>query len=80
MGFAGGAAGVAVGWAIGRAIQFVTELYLRRQGIAVIILVGAVVVDSRSDRVFRSGQPCSGMYPATRAAKLDPWKHCDTNR
>jgi putative ABC transport system permease protein len=73
MGLAGGVAGVALGWGIGRVIQLVTTIYLRRQAIPaeniwsvpwwlVVGAIGFSVVVSLA----------AGMYPATRAAQLDP--------
>ncbi len=73
MGLAGGLFGVILGWAIGRAIQFATFVYLRRQGmnppniwsvpwwLVAGAIVFAVVVSL-----------ASGIYPASRAAQLDP--------
>ena len=73
MGLVGGAAGVALGWAIGQAIQLVTTIYLRRQNIPaeriwmvpmwlVLAAIAFSVVVSLA----------AGMYPASRAAQLDP--------
>lgn len=73
MGFVGGAFGVALGWLIGRVINFGTNIYLRRQGFPpehiwavplwlVIFALGFAFVVSL----------LSGLYPAARAAKLDP--------
>ena len=73
MGLAGGVFGVLLGWGIGRAIQFATAVYLGRQGmnspniwsVPLWLVLGAVafaVVISLA----------SGIYPASRAAKLDP--------
>jgi putative ABC transport system permease protein len=73
MGLAGGVAGVGFGWAIGRIIQFATTIYLRRQAIPaenvwtvpwwlVAGAIGFSVVVSLA----------AGLYPALRAAKLDP--------
>jgi putative ABC transport system permease protein len=73
MGLAGGLFGVLLGWVIGRAIQFATMIYLKRQGVnapniwsvpwwlVLGAIVFAVVVSL-----------ASGIYPASRAARLDP--------
>ena len=73
MGLAGGVFGVLLGWAIGRAIQFATMIYLKRQGMnppniwsvpwwLVLSAIAFAVVVSLA----------SGIYPASRAARLDP--------
>jgi len=73
MGLAGGLFGVALGWAIGRAIQLATMIYLKRQGMnppniwsvpwwLVLSAIAFSVVVSLA----------SGIYPASRAARLDP--------
>jgi len=73
MGFAGGIIGVVLGWAIGQVINFGTNIYLKSQSIppehfwAVPLWLVA----------FAIGFACmvslvSGLYPAGRAAKLDP--------
>jgi putative ABC transport system permease protein len=73
MGLAGGVFGVLLGWAIGRAIQFATMIYLRRQGMnppniwsvpwwLILGAIGFAIVVSLA----------SGIYPASRAARLDP--------
>ena len=73
MGLAGGVFGVLLGWAIGRAIQFATMIYLKRQGmnppniwsVPWWLVLGAIafaIVVSLA----------SGIYPASRAARLDP--------
>jgi putative ABC transport system permease protein len=73
MGFLGGLAGVSLGWAIGRAINAGTNIYLKRMDmtpetfwsvpwwLVAAALAFAVVVSLGS-----------GIYPASRAAKLDP--------
>ena len=73
MGLAGGAIGVTLGWLIGRAINFGTNIYLARQDLpaenlwivpwwlVASAIVFAVIVSL-----------VSGLYPAARAAKLDP--------
>jgi putative ABC transport system permease protein len=73
MGLAGGAAGVLMGWGIGRIIQFVTAAYLQRQGIPAEniwmvpwwLVAGAMAFSLLVSLV-------AGMYPASRAARLDP--------
>ena len=73
MGLVGGVFGVLLGWAIGRAIQLATMIYLKRQGMnppniwsvpwwLVLGAIGFSVVISLA----------SGIYPASRAARLDP--------
>jgi putative ABC transport system permease protein len=73
MGLAGGVVGVGMGWAIGRAIQFGTRIYLHRQGVpaeniwsvpwwlALGAIAFAVLVSL-----------AAGIVPASRAARLDP--------
>lgn len=73
MGFLGGLVGVSLGWAIGRAINAGTNIYLKRMDmtpetfwsvpwwLVAAALAFAVVVSLGS-----------GIYPASRAAKLDP--------
>jgi len=73
MGLLGGALGAGLGWTIGRVINFATNIYLQRQDIKpenfwVIPpwLVGAALAFSIFVSLF------AGLYPASRAAKLDP--------
>jgi putative ABC transport system permease protein len=73
MGFLGGLVGVSLGWAIGKAINLGTNIYLKRMDmtpetfwsvpwwLVAAALAFAVVVSLGS-----------GLYPASRAAKLDP--------
>jgi putative ABC transport system permease protein len=73
MGLLGGAAGVALGWTIGRVINLGTNVYLKRQHFPpeqlwfvpwwlVVGAIGFALVVSL----------LSGLYPASRAARLDP--------
>ena len=73
MGIAGGVFGILFGWLIGRVINFGTNIYLRSQGFPpeniwavpvwlVFSALGFALVVSL----------LSGLYPASRAAKLDP--------
>ena len=75
MGLCGGVLGVLLGWGIGRAINFATNLYLARQNLppeniwrVTPWLIGVAIGFS----VFVS--LIAGLYPASRAAKLDPVK------
>ena len=73
MGLVGGVAGVGVGWAIGRAIQFVTTIYLRRQAIPaenIWTVPWWLVAGAIGFSILVS--LAAGMYPASRAARLDP--------
>jgi ABC-type antimicrobial peptide transport system permease subunit len=73
MGLMGGAVGVALGWIIGHAINFGTNMYLRRQSfppeqiwfVPWWLVAGAIVFAVIVSLV-------SGLYPAARAAHLDP--------
>jgi len=73
MGLLGGSLGVALGWAIGKVIGIGTNIYLRNQGFPpenfwavtwwlVVFALGIAFIISL----------LSGLYPAARAAKLDP--------
>jgi putative ABC transport system permease protein len=73
MGIIGGIAGVALGWAIGRIINLGTNIYLRRESLTpdnfwavpwwlVGLAIGFSFLVSLA----------SGLYPAARAAQLDP--------
>ncbi len=73
MGLIGGIAGVILGWAIGRALNLATNIYLKRQGLPPIDLssVPLWLVGSAIGFSFFVSL-IAGMYPASRAAKLDP--------
>ncbi|HET8825847.1 MAG TPA: FtsX-like permease family protein, partial [Terriglobales bacterium] len=73
MGLLGGSLGVILGWAIGKIIGIGTNIYLRNQGFPpenfwavtwwlVVFALGIAFIISL----------LSGLYPAARAAKLDP--------
>jgi len=73
MGVLGGVFGVIIGWLIGRAINFGTNIYLVRQGFSrediwavPFWLIAAALAFSFIVSLI------SGLYPASRAAKLDP--------
>jgi putative ABC transport system permease protein len=73
MGLLGGILGVGFGWLLGRAITFGVNVYLKRQNLnpieltsvpwwlVIVALVLGVVVSL-----------LAGLYPASRAAKLNP--------
>ncbi len=73
MGLLGGLLGVAMGWMIGRTINFGTGIYLQRQelppesvsALPMWLAIGAVFFAILVSFV-------SGLYPAARAARLDP--------
>lgn len=73
MGLAGGAVGVALGWIIGHAINLGTNVYLKRQNFppeqiwaVTWWLIGGAVLFAIVLSLI------SGLYPASRAARLDP--------
>jgi putative ABC transport system permease protein len=73
MGLLGGAVGVGLGWMIGRAINLGTNIYLKRQSFPPADfwavpwwLVGGAMVFAIIVSLM------AGLYPASRAARLDP--------
>lgn len=73
MGFVGGILGVALGWSIGRMINAGTNIYLRRLDLPAEnlwavpwwLVLGAIIFAVLVSMI-------SGLYPAARAARLDP--------
>jgi putative ABC transport system permease protein len=73
MGLLGGVLGVGLGWAIGRALTFGTNVYLRRQELPPIDLSSIpwwMVAGAIGFSFLVS--LAAGMYPASRAARLNP--------
>ena len=73
MGFLGGVFGAAFGWLLGRAITFGTNVYLKRQNLNPIELSSVpwwLVLTALIFAVLVS--LAAGLYPASRAAKLNP--------
>ena len=73
MGLVGGVAGVTLGWAIGRLINFGMNIYLQRQNfpsaqiwsVPLWLILGAIAFSIVVSLL-------AGLYPASRAARLDP--------
>jgi putative ABC transport system permease protein len=73
MGLVGGVVGVTLGWAIGRLINFGTNIYLERQhfpsaqiwSVPLWLVISAIAFSMVVSLL-------SGLYPASRAARLDP--------
>jgi putative ABC transport system permease protein len=73
MGFFGGLAGVTLGWAIGRIINLGTTIYLERRSLPpedVWLVPWWLVAGAIGFSIVVS--LVAGLYPAARAAKLDP--------
>ncbi len=73
MGLAGGVLGVVLGWGMGRLINFGTNVYLRQQDLPpenIWSVPWWLVAGALAFSILVS--LASGMYPASRAAKLDP--------
>ena len=73
MGLTGGTLGVALGWIIGRAINFGTNLYLQRMKLpAENLWTVPLWLAAGAIGFALLVSVLAGMYPAARAAKLDP--------
>jgi putative ABC transport system permease protein len=73
MGLVGGALGVSLGWVIGRSINFGTNIYLQRQHFPTAQIWSVPLWLAFSAIVFSIiVSLLSGLYPASRAARLDP--------
>ena len=73
MGVFGGVVGVALGWTIGRVINFGTNVYLKRQHFPpeqIWFVPWWLVIGAIAFAIVVS--LLSGLYPASRAARLDP--------
>jgi putative ABC transport system permease protein len=73
MGALGGALGVGLGWTIGRVINLGTNIYLKRQDLApehIWFVPWWLVASAIGFAILVS--LLSGLYPAARAARLDP--------
>jgi ABC-type antimicrobial peptide transport system permease subunit len=73
MGLLGGVLGVSIGWLIGSAMNFGTNVYLRRQALPSITVSSVPWWMVAMAIGFSVGVSlAAGMYPASRAAKLSP--------
>jgi putative ABC transport system permease protein len=73
MGLFGGFLGVGLGWLIGRALTFGTNVYLHRQnlpGVDISSVPWWLFLGAVSFSILVS--LAAGLYPASRAARLDP--------
>jgi putative ABC transport system permease protein len=73
MGLLGGICGVALGWAIGRAMNFGANVYLHRRSLPATNLSSVPWWLVAAAIAFSVGVSlAAGIYPASRAARLDP--------
>jgi putative ABC transport system permease protein len=73
MGLLGGLLGVTLGWLIGQALTWGTTIYLRRQDLPAVKISSVpwwLAVSAIAFAVIVS--LLAGLYPAARAAKLNP--------
>jgi putative ABC transport system permease protein len=73
MGLLGGLFGVTLGWLIGQALTYGTTIYLRRQDLPAVKISSVPWWLAASAIFFAIAVSlAAGLYPATRAAKLNP--------
>jgi len=73
MGLVGGLLGVTLGWLIGQALTYGTTIYLRRQDLPGVKISSVPWWLAASAILFAViVSLAAGLYPATRAAKLNP--------
>jgi putative ABC transport system permease protein len=73
MGLLGGVIGVVLGWSIGRAINFGANVYLHRQNLPSANLTSVPIwLVAAAIGISILVSLVAGLYPASRAAKLDP--------
>ena len=73
MGLFGGVFGVALGWLIARAINFGTDVYLTRQQLPAITVAAVPLWMVAAAIAFSIAVSlAAGIYPASRAARLNP--------
>jgi putative ABC transport system permease protein len=73
MGFVGGVFGVFLGWLIGRALTFGTNVYLARQSLPAVDISAVPVWLALGAIAFAViVSLIAGLYPASRAARLNP--------
>jgi putative ABC transport system permease protein len=73
MGLVGGIFGVMLGWAIGRAINFGANVYLHRQNLPSADLTSVPIwLIAAAIAISIGVSLAAGLYPASRAAKLNP--------
>jgi putative ABC transport system permease protein len=73
MGLAGGLFGVVLGWLIGLGINLGTRIYLMRQNLPAVSVASVPLWMIAAAIAFSIGVSlAAGIYPASRAAKLNP--------